>query len=308
MENKEIDFGFLRARRLYPSKMPFPEKMKIAHYTNLDGLIGIVRERGFWLSEHRCLNDLVELESGKKIAISVLKKFGTVDCDSTFRDILHSAAAKLSKHQFLPLYICSFSKDLDSLALWRGYAKNGKGVSIVFDYDPGNMFFTTLPHMRAVDVFYKNKDKERICNEIIKIFLDEYNKDIKNNDPPVLDDWLKDKWITDLAEGLLYVCVSFKHEAFSSEKEVRVIAYNEKDFNGLEYRTVKERIVPYINSARLYKGHDEYEKGDVQLPISKVIIGPTANQNEMNKSIEKFLKDHNYSEVRVCSSNIPFRE
>ena len=50
---------------------PYWVAKDFCHYTNLQGLIGIVESNELWLSDHRFLNDELEYEYGKQLALSL---------------------------------------------------------------------------------------------------------------------------------------------------------------------------------------------------------------------------------------------
>ncbi len=56
-------------------------------------------------------------------------------------------------------------------------------------------------------------------------------------------------------------------------------------------------IVPYIKLG----------KAESKLPIESVCIGPGKDPELTKKSVELFLKGHGYGNVRIVSSEVPYR-
>lgn len=99
----------------------------------------------------------------------------------------------------------------------------------------------------------------------------------------------------------------FKHNTFSSEKEIRLIYFdNKKDnsfTNKIKYRiSSNNMIIPYIKSSDLLSDDEP-----VLLPISKVTIGPVSKQDWIEKSVKFFLDNNGYNDVEVIKSKIPYR-
>ena len=80
-----------------------------------------------------------------------------------------------------------------------------------------------------------------------------------------------------------------------------------KLFNKKYYRNVNNVLVPYIrtNDTKLNKDGELLEVD--LLPITTIIVGPTANQDVTMNSIENFVEDIGYSKNIVQRSEIPYR-
>src|SRR5258708_4976630 len=107
----------------------------IYHYTNGDGLRGILETGRLWLSDTFTLNDPSELQHGVSLAVRILKKNvanGPKESKKFarfFEDFFKSESNMKRANYF----ICSFSSRGNDLAQWRAYANNGRGYALGFD-------------------------------------------------------------------------------------------------------------------------------------------------------------------------------
>lgn len=312
----ETEYGVLRAQWTAHNRY-MKKRMKelyffedeLFHYTDMTGLQGILEGRGFWLSEAKFLNDSEELYNGlnltKKLIARLLQKIRYMP----FRQVLETTLTQLEKNDFKNNYIASFSLKADDLEQWRAYAKNGSGVCIGFNVKEK----TTYPHFPNSNIWilnrviYNDEIKLWILHSIIFKYFYEFKKDIQNG----LTNLDEEDYAISLANSLSRVFIYFKNKAFESEKEVRLV-YDMGDplklFNKKYYRNVNNVLVPYVctNDTKL-KNSDGIKMGIDLLPISKIIVGPTVNQDVIIESIQNFIEDIGYSKIIVRSSKVPYR-
>ena len=307
---KECQFGFLRAkfnRDSYPKHFDidlfFYSGKTLSHYTDLHGLYGIVESGGFWLSDHRFLNDTEEFENGRKLTSNLLERMANIDRHKTFSSVLKETIVKLSGYSEQAYYVCSFSKRADSLDQWKSYANNGHGISITFNNyqkKPSSHFFV-MPIMAASKVLYEDSDKVKILIRTIRRYESEYIKDIEHGNHIDLDDWS-----AQLAQRLAMEFINFKHPEYSSEEEIRMAVPTSylHHFKGIKHRPSTDRIIPYITSKDIY---DIGGLGEELLPISEIRVGPAINQDMTVRSIQEYMENKGYASVSVIKSNVPYR-
>jgi hypothetical protein len=114
------------------------EPDNLYHYTNDQGLLGILKNRSLWLTDIFALNDPSELKHGIECACDVLTdaaKEGPPelryfsDCfNQVFLKDFDQNAPQLATH-----HIGCFSCAPDDLGQWRAYADNGRGYMLAFD-------------------------------------------------------------------------------------------------------------------------------------------------------------------------------
>lgn len=276
----------------------------ISHYTDLGGLYGIVESNGFWLSDHRFLNDAEEFENGRKVTIRLLERLSRRHLYRNFRAVLEQSSSILGGYQETAYYVCSFSRDSDSLEQWRSYAQNGKGICITFDNIKGNPFFHLMPVISAGKIVYDDSEKVRIILRRVWKFNLEYNRDLLAGTR--FDD---SDWARELAESLAVEFIQFKNESYRSEQEIRLIASHTHlhHFKGLKHRVGRERIIPYLCTRDLYDDSFVKVTGQEQLPIVEIRLGPAANQEITMRSVTEYLRSRGYDKVQVTRSQVPYR-
>lgn len=167
---QNIQPGFLRAQM---ASIAFEKRLLgvesyfcyglLTHYTNLQGLKGILESGGFWLSDIRFLNDADEFEHGRRLAIELVSILIDRPRHGVFADVLSKTIELLEQPIEEPYYVASFSRDPDSLEQWRAYASGDDGVALVFENTAGpNNPFMAEPRLHSALAIYDNDKKKRV--------------------------------------------------------------------------------------------------------------------------------------------------
>lgn len=289
------------------SDLYYTDNKEFYHYTDNNGLIGILESRGFWLSSPVFLNDREEIYNGVNLTKRLIDRIKKKKRYRNFVSILEIVSSKFDTFDYENIYIASFSLKQDALEQWRAYAKNGEGVCIGFDITKK----TYYPHFRSGNlwqlykVIYDDKLKYWILHSIIFKYYYEHKSDIENRMASDED------YAEGLSKALAMVFINFKNSAFSSEEEIRLV-YNLPDvlnlFNRINYRNVNNVIVPYIITSDTKLKDTNKQKFEVDLlPISRIIVGPSIKENITLRSVENFIIKKGYDKTIVQSSSIPYR-
>jgi hypothetical protein len=277
----------------------------ISHYTDLCGLYGVVESGGFWLSDHRFLNDTEEFENGRKLTIDLLQILEGKHRYNNFKEVLIETRSQLESYSEQPYFICSFSKKPDSLDQWRSYGGNGQGISITFDNTRKSLsHFFAMPILSVNKVLYDDSEKKKLILRTVRRYNKEYLVDLEYENYIDIE-----HWSDHLTRQLAMEFINFKHSEYVSEQEIRmaVSSCHLKHFQGIKHRVGKDRIIPYITSKDIYDESFEKRLGTNKLPITEVRIGPTVNQEMTARSIEMYLINKGYGGVKVIKSNVPYR-
>jgi hypothetical protein len=145
--------------------LPIHEK-EFCHYTDLNGLKGIIENNEVWLSDHRFLNDTSEHSYGRDLAIRVIGNAIQKEKESEFIQILKKTLESISNmEESSVFYISSMSLGIDKLDLWKGYgSKNTTGVCLVFNEN----FFTNSYSwsISPLRVIYVKEQQEEIIERL----------------------------------------------------------------------------------------------------------------------------------------------
>lgn len=314
MEQKDIhpDIGFCDAsaevidiiNKILGNKWKSSTSEELVHYTNLQGMKGIIEDGGFWLSDIRFLNDSEEYENGKIITQEILNKYIKQSEDIKVTDYLNGCLKKLKQPLEKTYYIASFSKNKDSLEQWRAYSKGTDGVALVFaNNQEMTSHFQIHPTMSLSDVIYDDEVKKNLIDKIVEIFVLKYKK-TKNTT------WIE-QWEDDFIGGVSLLFNIFKNKAFEKEEEVRAILtplHVGKEYCPLNFRTSNGHFIPYTSSKYLYNNESIIDSiVSEPLPLKEVIVGPIANQKITKDSIKVYLEAKEYKDIKITSSSIPFR-
>jgi hypothetical protein len=99
------------------------------HYTNQQGLLGIISRKEIWATHTQFLNDVREFHHGLAIARDVVSSLHNSLIDPEIETILDVFAGS----EVVPagnVSVVSFSEDGDSLGQWRAYGGPGGGFAI----------------------------------------------------------------------------------------------------------------------------------------------------------------------------------
>jgi len=315
----ELEFGSRDRAVIYPSLMnvgpyigkTFPEVSanfigkKIYHYTTSDGLIGILQNSSIWASNYAFMNDPSEITysiNKSKEAIDIARK-GRGKIAMNMFDKLNS---ELDKEGSWTEYIASFCEDGDLLSQWRTYAAGASGYSIEFDADVLN--WNLINTVGLYKVIYDPKLQIEILTEVCDIIADFIENSFSTNGDTV--NMLLDDYASEFVIIFRYLCSRMKHEAYSEEKEWRLVylksSSDEKAPRLLDkkvhFRTRGSMIVPYVN----IPFDKEITTHKERYPVRRIIIGPTEHTGIAIKGVE-LLCGSIHKDITIVSSSIPAR-
>ena len=316
------------------------EHPELHHYTTFEGLKGICTSQTLWAMQFDQLNDGTEFRVLKQPLscaleerfFSLLKErqreslrvrraiergggvlFVARDQASRFASALYESSFRTPSER--SAYVTSFcthaeddyARENGLLSQWRAYGKDG-GFCIVFDASG------------IVELL----QKEFECHHWISLRLDQVvyntaNFSIEASFGSLLDE-AEDVFLalighddpspTALAHFMRAASL-LKHQGFREENEVRIVAFpatpldNEVLRARYGYVPLKTKDVCSIDTARGKRSYVPLFKGlGLQLPIKRVIIGPSKRQAEARAKAEVLLG----SSINVEQSQTPFVE
>lgn len=269
--------------------------MEIFHYTDLNGLKGIIEMPGFWATNFQFLNDSQEIKHGLACLKNTMPYLeGKID--KKLFILLNSSISYFEKNQEVDVYNISFCKRDDLLSQWRGYA-SGIGVSLEFDSEEliYALDYGALEGYEK-EVIYTRENSTPAMLEETQVFLKKISRILDlNNECPT----------ENLASMLFAVRVLpfFKNVSFEAEKEYRVAIHGTYDNVKVKFRTSMKGMIPYIEIKTFLDKKGKHLK----LPLKGVKIGPCDNFDFVEQGVKFFLKKNDYHDVRVTRSQIPFR-
>jgi hypothetical protein len=133
------------------------------HYTGANGLIGILKDRKLWATDHRHLNDRKEHRIG---ATLLQEEFGRRSFDPKNQTVFDSLVAHTRRGYF----VLSFSEWGDLLSQWRAYCPGGYGYSLGFAQN--NRLFTSAKdhHFNLIRCEYEPAKQRKLCTYLVDAF------------------------------------------------------------------------------------------------------------------------------------------
>ncbi|MFS1466314.1 DUF2971 domain-containing protein [Vibrio lentus] len=269
------------------------------HYTDIDGLLGILKSNTLWLCSYKSMNDSMELKWSLNEKLDAIKKTIEKDYDEVKYEFLEKIRSCLKE---IPLhaYMACFSSQKDLLSQWRAYGDDGKGVSIGFKLGQESNFpDKDLPicsvgqsYFGCFDVEYGTDFEEKIIP--FDGYIHAFNEHVKNlsRDPSKMDDNAKE-----MSEIMISLSMWAKNPAFQEEKECRILNLtlqnSDIDLSQLEFKATGKKLTPYLE----YKFNKSI--------VYEIVLGP---KSEIDKDeLDLFLQKHGYEDVNIEPSGISYR-
>jgi len=295
----------------------------IYHYTSAEGIRGILDSNEIWLTNTEFVNDTTECKA-------LEQKKGLFAADDLTNEHVRKAWDRFLKwtDDGKNYYIGSFSKKGESLDQFRAYGP----YCIGFD---AAKLQNREAKLRLYECVYSDND---IKNWILKKqgLFGQYNTS--------LDDQCK----MGAAFDLIFVAsIKFKNEAFSAEREVRLLTVSHHTWGSennpgmyemdrpIHFRDhpILKIPVPYVKfflsdtdfspvkpeegsnpktreTETQMKARKMKEESDMTrklLPLKEIIIGPIPHQKQAKTSCEILLSEKGHKGVKVITSDIPYR-
>ncbi|WP_238861120.1 DUF2971 domain-containing protein [Clostridium sp. YIM B02569] len=290
---------------------------KIYHYTNAEGVKGIIENKEFWATKSDFLNDKLEFQYAREVVEELCKVcIKNIEIQSTFIKYASDEFDRLSdsKNGILSgYYVISFSKKQNSSLLWSEFS-DFMGYCIEFDFKKLLLGIQKRESFFWHGSIIYNKEQQIECLReilmaIVKQFAEEERADLNEmfeSNACISNDSLKM-----VAEHLAMFCclyaMFFKKECFLGEEEYRFVffALHEKNNNldkiktkMMKFREKNQFLIPYI----IVEYKDDYD----QIPVESILVGPKNNIDLAVKGIEYFLRKENI-DIPVKKSDIPLR-
>lgn len=269
------------------------------HYTDAQGLMGIQGDQCFWATNARFLNDEFELSWSANVFGAELEKTEPRS-DREGELLLRMDDATSLINSGIEVFCCSFSEQPDDLNQWRGYAG---GVSPYCLGVASNRLSAQIQNSELFSVEYDEARQNAIARQVIDITLDLY----RSHETPA-DKREARQLMGNCAHAFRimtsYASLRFKSPHWASEKEWRLVSISsdERELEGrLLFRAGRFGVIPYI---KLKMGNI----GPRMLPITEVIVGPTALRDATVQATKMYFRNQpNMHGPTVTASTVPIR-
>lgn len=268
--------------------------LQLYHYTDLEGLKGILTSRSFWFTHSSSFNDPSELVYGRALVADVLRALEDEESDSAARKFLRKLSNLSAGFEALGynVYAVSFCESDNLLSQWRAYASRGQGFSIGIRLTSDTVFYERLhnrnsaTHVVLRRIVYDRREQADIVSRYVAAVLESVKKartrrERSGNIPEVWDSVV----VMQTLNVLFDLMLSFKHPAFSEEREWRLIKVLQSEFKSelVRFRHGDGQLVPYIP---IYLG--ETRQSQLFFPIVSIKVGPMLDESSWKQVLEVF--------------------
>ncbi|WP_167880653.1 DUF2971 domain-containing protein [Leptospira congkakensis] len=300
---------------------------EIYHYTSLQAIYSILKQKTIRLTNCEFLNDNSEIIYIRKIISELLdtdEDINNYRSDSNFVSFFKESVLKtFDKHveKLTPnIFILSLTESNHSLSMWSGYS-DSDGYRLTFDFESivnniasiGTNTFVSEKKSGSLKlknftytakVIYSKKDQI----EYLKKFLLIYAKVLFDLGSVRFDSQKATEFnaesISEIFGKLFAFAYICKDDCFEYENEHRITItfdYRTGDRKLVEqYRFSRGSIIPYIEL-------DFTDPKTNLIPIVEIQIGPKINIDIAEKGLKRFLDSSGYSNISVTKSKIPLR-
>lgn len=270
------------------------------HYTDIGGLIGIIKSCSLYASESSFLNDSEEIIYIDKLLDEIINKDKEKLLEKYDRNFVERLINRrvIIREESLPNeFIISFSLNPDSLMLWSYYS-DMQGYNIGFDIKQllefSNNYINDNASVLVGKVVYDyNKQKNILYKEIDECY-EKYRAE--KNDSKIFAIMMK------LYLKIKRYAYFFKNPLLHSEEEGRMIFIpgHTFDYKKIEHRASNGIILPYVR----------YDINPTKkLPINTITVGPTNKFGITQRGIKSLLllSDYELNRINIKKSSIPYR-
>lgn len=250
----------------------------MCHYTDFNGLMGILETGRLWATHGKTLNDSSEHRYGQETLETHLRGKLPLEAQPFVGPQLNAPRRN---------FVSCFCESSQVLSMWRAYAAFGGGYCLEFDsHGLVGCKFPPYDHGMRFKMTYGNEMPQPLRDVL---------------DAPC--EFAGRGQIEALASGALLAIftLKFKHPAFAEERERRIVI-SDLDTSRLRFRAGHANIKPYIELCPLMPD------GSNRLPLRRVVYGPTlCDDAVLVETIRMMLQQYGYANVAVESCGIPYR-
>ena len=267
------------------------------HYTDTQGLEGIVRYQTIRLSHPSFLNDPSELQYANSVYNEMLDKLASGQ-DALAQKFVsgYRAYEKEERFPFNNHFVASFCKDRDQLELWRQYGDDGRGFSLGFRVKELKEVVTRQA-LYVYRVLYDRDEQDALTNKILSFFLSEFQKihEAGENSNIIICEVY-----APLHTALDFFTPFFKHRCYTNEQENRLVLHGSHTVDHeMKFLARRGYFKPYI---------DFKIRAEGAFPLDTVVVGPAAPRSWSKRSLQMFLINHLKGvKIQTECSTLPYR-
>ncbi|MDP1947437.1 MAG: DUF2971 domain-containing protein [Nitrospirota bacterium] len=256
----------------------------IYHYTDIDGLLGMILTGKIWATHVSRLNDSSEYHHGMKIVADCVRNAMPASSKPLVEKII-------SEFKRVETYVVSYSTKHDLLSQWRSYSGGKVGYCLGMATDGIATLNDSTPLLEPV--IYKDSLAQQVISKMVNR-VDEYLQNNKFGDVEV------GFLLGSVGGTLANLACTIKHPKFEEENEYRQFYQPGATSLQLEqnFRNGRFGLTPYVEVPFIEES---------RLPLRSVTIGPCQDADPEIYIVKTLLEKYSYLNVEVLVSEIPLR-
>jgi hypothetical protein len=279
-----------------------PPVSEIWHYTDAEGLVGILKSGQLWCTQVSCLNDSLEWRYFGDLVHAAIKALRAKNTDANLAIMLRIADESLDGRDFSAsgYFVACFSEVEDDLGQWRGYGGGQCGYSVGFRVD-GILEALTRPNTFLLPMHYEDKGHQFLVDEVLRMAEQYFLQGVQRGLPDI-ERWARE-FLAAFAVQLLPFESIIKHPKFDSEREHRILTVLQPgEHTQLEFRQRRTLLARHLTIGL------SVNSGTAKLlPLTRVYVGPGSAQRVSQVSVGDLLRKHGYDGLPVELSKVPYR-
>lgn len=274
--------------------------VRLYHFTDCEGLIGILRTKSIRASLATSLNDRSETHHGVTLVRELISS-RRLRAKTLPLDRLDET---LSKHQSWRHYVISFCGRSDTALHWLHYGRSGSGVAIGFDTQALRRA-ARKQKFKLHPVLYKQERQEEWLTSVIATVDIVLGRKLKRLTQKIDRSLLVDVALDLVANEVWRVVPTMKAPVFEPELEWRLVASTPKGGVGVptgkdptgatDFRAATGRVIPYKEL-----------HFDV-LPAVEIMLGSSAPIRQDPLALEVLMEEALGAPIELSNSPVPVR-
>ena len=292
----DIHHAIISNRKDWLSRHYYNDDLILYHYTNLEGIRGIITERAIRCTQFDYLNDPLELQYGRELIIQKLKYFRNIERNliiTNFLNDLINDSGSLGKSPSHSIFMASFCDNGNLLSQWRGYASRGCGYNLGISLDSDTQACDDLHNpvkFYLRKIIYEFDEQESMIEFYLSKLIDAISSSIKSfeNYSKIDRETILSKIGLHLKNLLVDIIISLKNPVYAREKEwrlIRVIRWDELT-TIINFRGKNDELIPYVNTIIFNRYMDS-----LNFPLCKIKFGPMLDNKKTQKALELFVQN-----------------
>ena len=285
-------------QELWLEKHDYEDKKTLFHYTDLNGLRGILENRAIWCGHVSSLNDPAELHYGRELIKKILNEYISKQESEEIRHFINAMIVQVEAfgQAMFHTFISCFCESNNLLSQWRSYAANGGGYSIGFEFSNKTKISSDISNLGNISplflrkIIYNQSDQQDLISSYLDKAIDAVNRAIAKgigeqyNDMP---NYVPSVMAMQATNVLLDMIISFKNPVFESEQEWRLVrvAMENHQPDKLNFRENNNELIPY-RQVYIFSQQDD---NSIFFPLNSIRFGPALEPVRTKAAIELFL-------------------